>query len=180
MAVLKVITAPDPILKMASSPISKVTDETRQLMNNMLETMYEDRGVGLAAVQVGILKQIIVIDLQDDEHDEDDEAKKPDDFYPLFMINPQIISSSAEYVVAIEGCLSVPEMRIEVPRPDSIDLRFLDYFGNQTELKASGWLARVIQHEMDHLTGKLIIDYLSTLKKDMALSKLKKLKKQIL
>jgi peptide deformylase len=179
MTILKIVTAPDPILKMTSAPISEVTDGTRKFMNDMLETMYEDRGVGLAAVQVGILKQIIVIDLQEDEHN-DREEKKPEDFYPLFMINPQIVSSSEEYVVAIEGCLSVPEMRIEVPRPESINVRFLDYFGKQTELNVSGWLARVIQHEMDHLTGKLIIDYLSNLKKELALSKLKKLKKSIL
>ncbi|MDX1923644.1 MAG: peptide deformylase [Rickettsiaceae bacterium] len=175
MAILKIVTAPDPILKKPSSPVEKVTEETRSLMKDMLETMYSDAGIGLAAVQIGVHKQIIVIDLQTD-----DDEEREGSFYPLYLINPVITDSSEEMNVATEGCLSVPQLRIDVPRPSSIVIDYLDYHGEKKNLEVSGWLARVIQHEMDHLHGKLIIDYLSSIKRDFAISKLKKLKKQLL
>ncbi|MDX2050438.1 MAG: peptide deformylase [Rickettsiaceae bacterium] len=176
MTLLNIVTAPDPILKKPSREVESVNDSVRVLMKDMLETMYHDSGVGLAAVQVGIHKQIIVIDLQND----DDDERRAKDFYPLFLINPKITSVSENFNVATEGCLSVPSLRIDVPRPESINISYLNYDGEERELAAHDWLARVIQHEMDHLTGKLIIDYLSSIKKEMAISKLKKFKKQLL
>jgi peptide deformylase len=169
MSILKILTAPNTLLKEISKPIDKIDDEIRSFMKDMLETMYHDKGIGLAAPQVGILKRIIVLDLKD----EDFEASK---LYPLYMANPEIIWKSEEMVIAEEGCLSLPEQIIEVARSESIEVKYLDYDGDTRELKADGWLARAIQHEIDHLNGKLLIDYLSILKKDVALRKLKKLK----
>lgn len=175
MAVLNILTAPDLRLKQKSTSVTDFTDEIRTLMKDMLDTMYYDHGVGLAAIQIGVPKEIIVIDLkEDDDHD------RQNGFYPLFIVNPQIIWSSEEFNVASEGCLSVPNLRIDVPRPAEIKIKYLDFDGNPKDLHATSWLARVIQHEMDHLKGTLIIDYLSTLKKDLAISKLKKFKKQLL
>lgn len=172
MAILPILTAPDPILRQKSLPVNTVDDGVRKLMDDMLATIYYDKGVGLAAVQVGVLKRIIVLDLQ-----EDDETERPKGFYPLFIANPEIVEKSNELVQATEGCMSLPEQRTEVARASSVKLRFLDYNNNKQELKAEGWLARAIQHEFDHLEGKLLIDYLSQLKKDAAMRKLKKLKK---
>jgi peptide deformylase len=174
MAILPILTEPDSRLREVSKPVLEVTDEIRQFMQDMLETMYDDSGIGLAAIQVGVAKQIIVLDLRED----DPELKnRPEGFYPLFMVNPKIITASEECVAAAEGCLSVPSLRVEVSRPSSIKVEYLDYNGEQRTIDASGWFARAIQHEMDHLLGKLIIDYLSPLKKDMAEAKLKKIKK---
>lgn len=177
MALLHVVTAPDPILKKPSELVSEVTNELRDFMLDMVDTMDADGGVGLAAVQVGVNKQILVIDLKEDD---DDEQARPEGFFPLFIVNPKITWSSEEHVVASEGCLSVPTLVVEVPRPTSIKLQYLNYHGEPSSFDANGWLARVIQHEIDHLHGKLIIDYLSALKKDMAITKLKKIKKQLL
>jgi peptide deformylase len=176
MPILQTITAPDPILRQKSQPVASVTDEIRKLMNDMLETMYSDNGVGLSAIQVGVPKNVIVIDLQDD----DDNSERAKDLYPLYMANTEIVERSSELNVAIEGCLSLPEQRVEVARSANIKVKFVDYNNNPKELKADGWLARVIQHEADHLDGKLLIDYLSTMKKDVALRKLNKIKKYIL
>ncbi|GAB4162442.1 MAG: peptide deformylase [Rickettsiaceae bacterium] len=169
---LEVLTAPDPILKKKALPVEVVDDSIRKLMDDMLETMYEDKGVGLAANQVGVLKRVLVVDLQNDE-----ETKRPKGFYPLFIANPEIIEASEEFVDAEEGCLSVPDQRIMVSRHYSIKVRYIDYHNKSQELLVEGWLARVIQHEMDHLDGRLLIDYLSNLKKDTVLRKLTKLKK---
>lgn len=175
MTALHIITAPDPILKKLSLPVEKIDKEINKLIRDMIETMHMDMGVGLAAVQVGHLKRIIVLDLA-----EDDEIDRPADFYPLILINPEIISSGEEIVLAKEGCLSIPSLTIEVPRPNEISLKYLDRKGVKRKIEASGWLARAIQHEIDHLDGKILIDYLSKLKKDLAIAKLKKLKKQML
>lgn len=175
MSVLPIVTAPDSRLKHKSLPVSIIDDNIRKLMDDMVETMYHDHGVGLAAIQIGIAKRILVVDLQNN-----DDTERPVGFYPLFVADPKIIDKSKELVVAVEGCLSLPEQRVEVARSESITIRFLDYNNSQQELKADGWLARVIQHEMDHLDGRLLIDYLSNMKKDVALRKLKKLKNNIL
>ncbi|MCC8371341.1 MAG: peptide deformylase [Rickettsia endosymbiont of Pseudomimeciton antennatum] len=171
MSVLPIVTAPDSRLKQKSLPVGTVNDTIRKLMDDMVETMYHDHGVGLAAIQLGIAKRILVVDLQNN-----DDTERAVDFYPLFIVDPEIIDKSKELVVAVEGCLSLPEQRVEVARSESISIRFLDYNNIQQELKADGWLARVIQHEMDHLDGRLLVDYLSNIKKDIALRKLKKLK----
>jgi len=171
MAILPIVTAPSPILKKKSLAIDLVDEQIREFMHDMLKTMYEDKGVGLAAVQVGVLKRILVVDLQND-----DDNERPKDFYPLFIANPEIIEKSSEQVLATEGCLSLPEQRVEVARSNSIKIKFLNYNNNLQELSLDGWLARVIQHEMDHLDGKLLVDYLSSLKRNVALRKLQKLK----
>ncbi|WP_341763581.1 peptide deformylase [Candidatus Tisiphia endosymbiont of Beris chalybata] len=174
MAVLPIVTAPDPRLKHKSILVGEVTDNIRKLMDDMLETMYHDRGVGLAAVQVGVHKCVLTIDLQDN-----DDLIRELGFYPLFIADPEIIAKSKELVVAAEGCLSLPGQLVEVARAESISIQYLDYNNNRQVLNASGWLARVIQHEMEHLDGRLLVDYLSVLKKDVALRKLKKLKNNI-
>lgn len=175
MSILPLVIAPDERLKQKSLPVSIVNDDFRELMDDMVRTMYHDGGVGLAAVQVGVLYNILVIDLQND-----DEVKRAEGFYPLFVVNPKIISKSQELTIATEGCLSLPEQRVDVARSESITVSFVDYHNNTQTLQTSGWLARVIQHEMDHLEGKLLIDYLSSIKKDVALRRLKKLKNNIL
>ncbi len=172
MARLQVITAPDPILKKKAHTVDSVDDSVRTLMDNMLESLYADNAVGLAANQVGVLKRVLVLDLQGD-----DEQQRADDFYPLRIANPEIIEVSDEIVEADEGCMSLPDQRIPVKRPASVKIKYLDYNNNPQELAADGWLARAIQHEMDHLNGKLLVDYLSNLKKNVILRKLGKLKK---
>ena len=173
MTILSIITAPDPILKQQSLPVATVDNNIRKLMDDMFETMLHDGGAaGLAAVQVGVLKRVMVLDMQ-----ADDEVIRPEGFYPLYIANPVIIDSSTAMLAAFEGCLSVPEQRIAVTRHQEITVEYLDYHNNKKTLSASGWLARAIQHELDHLDGKLLIDYLSSVKKDVALRKLQKLKK---
>lgn len=174
MSILPIVTAPDERLKQKSQRVLEVTDQTRKFMDDMVKTMYHEDGGGLAAVQVGVLKRILVIDIKDH-----DPVERPKDFYPLFIVDPEIIEKSKELVMANEGCISLPQQRVEVARPESIKIRYLDYHNKQQELEANDWLARVIQHEYDHLEGKLMIDYLSSLKRDVALRKLKKLKNNI-
>lgn len=173
MTILRIITAPDPILKEKSLPVSSVDDSVRQLMRDMKDTMDYGDGVGLAAVQVGVLKRVMVLDLK-----EDDDTPRAPDFYPLFMANPEFIYKSDNSVKGTEGCLSLPEQRVDVARSDKIKLRYLDYNNKECEIEASGWLARALQHEIDHMDGKTLIDYLTFMKKDSALRKLAKLKKQ--
>lgn len=172
MTVLSVITAPDPILTKVSSPVTNVDAEIQALMRDMLDTMYAEDGVGLAAIQVGKPLQIIVLDLQSN----DDEIRE-EGFYPLFMANPRIVSTSIDVCEATEGCLSVPEQRVDVVRPSAVCVHFLNDKNERHEINAKGWLARVIQHEIDHLHGKLIIDYLSKVKRDVVVRKLHKSKK---
>ncbi len=172
MTILNILTAPDPILQTKSSPIELVNDSTRKLMDDMLETMYDDGGIGLAANQVGVLRRVLVLDLQESE-----DQNRPSSFYPLYIANPEIIEISDKIIKEEEGCLSLPEQRIMVPRPEYIKIKYLDYNNETKELSSDGFLARAIQHEMDHLDGKLAIDYLSNLKKNVALRKLTKIKK---
>ena len=169
MSKRNIVIEPDPILRRKSSVIEKVNDEIRNLLDDMLETMYNAPGIGLAAVQIGILKRIIVIDIS-----KGDEEKKP-----LFLINPEITFRSKETSVYEEGCLSLPGHFAEIERPAECHLNFIDYNGKKKELKAKGLLATCIQHEIDHLNGILFIDYLSKLKKDMIIKKLIKRKKEI-
>ena len=165
----KILTEPDPILRKKCEPLEKVDAETKKLMDDMLETMYAAPGIGLAAVQVGILKRLVVIDISKAE-----EKKKP-----IFLINPQIIGQSKKTSVYEEGCLSLPGQFAEIERPAECTLKYIDYNGKEKELKADGLLATCVQHEVDHLNGILFIDYLSKLKKDMIIKKLVKQKKEI-
>tara|TARA_Y100001970_G_scaffold59935_1_gene76343 strand:+ start:24 stop:548 length:525 start_codon:yes stop_codon:yes gene_type:complete len=167
MTMRKILIEPDPILRKKCSPLEKVDDQTRKLMKDMLETMYKAPGIGLAAIQIGILKRIIVIDISKDE-----EKKNP-----LFLINPEITFRSKNTSVYEEGCLSLPGQFAEIERPAECHLKYLDFDGKIKELKAEGLLSTCIQHEVDHLNGILFIDYLSKLKKNMIIKKLLKQKK---
>ncbi len=169
MSQKKILIEPDPILRKKSTLLEKVDDQTKKLMDDMLETMYAAPGIGLAAVQVGILKRLIVIDVSKDEK----ERK------PLFLINPEITFKSANTSVYEEGCLSLPGHFAEIERPAKCHLRYLDYNGKEKNLVAEGLLSTCIQHEIDHLNGVLFIDYLSKLKKDMIIKKLVKQKKEL-
>ena len=165
----KILTEPDPILRKKCEPLEKVDEETKKLMDDMLETMYAAPGIGLAAIQVGILKRLVVIDISKGE-----EKKQP-----IFLINPQIIHRSKKTSVYEEGCLSLPGQFAEIERPAECTIKYIDYNGKEKDLKANGLLATCIQHEVDHLNGILFIDYLSKLKKDMIIKKLVKHKKEI-
>ena len=164
----KILTEPDPFLRQISQDVEKVDDDTRKLMDDMLETMYDAPGIGLAAIQIGIPKKVIVIDFSKEE------KKKP-----LYFINPKIIIKSKNNSTYEEGCLSVPGQFAEVDRPNECHISYLDYNGHKKELKAEGLLATCIQHEMDHLEGVLFIDYLSKLKKTFIVKKLSKQKKAL-
>jgi peptide deformylase len=172
MSNLAVRIAPDPILAAVASIVEEVDKSVQKLMKDMLVLMYKDNGVGLAAPQIGVSKRIIVIDLQSD-----DDENRPKGFYPIYMVNPEITEASKEVVEARESCLSVPEQNISVERHKTITVKFLDYNNREQVLTANGWLARTIQHENDHLNGIILIDYLSKLKKDVAIRRLKKIKK---
>ncbi len=169
MSQRKIVIEPDPILREKSVSLEKVDDELRALLDDMLETMYAAPGIGLAAVQIGILKRLIVIDISKDQ-----EKKSP-----LFLINPEIIFKSKKTSIHEEGCLSLPGHFAEIERPAECQVKFIDYNGKKKELQANGLLATCIQHEIDHLNGILFIDYLSKLKKDMIVKKLIKHKKEV-
>jgi len=174
MAILPIVEVPDPRLRQISTPVETVTDETRVLIRDMFETMYAAPGIGLAAIQVGVPKRILVIDLQEPE-DEDGEPVRN----PLVFINPEILENSDREVPYSEGCLSIPDQYAEVDRPDRVRVRWLDEQGAHHEEEIEGLLAIVIQHEMDHLNGILFIDHLSRLKRDMVLKKLAKQRKEL-
>ncbi len=169
MSQRKIVIEPDPILREKSETLEKVDDELRALLDDMLETMYAAPGIGLAAVQIGVLKRLIVIDISKDK-----EKKSP-----LFLINPKIISRSKKTSIHEEGCLSLPGHFAEIERPEECEIKFIDYHGKEKELRANGLLSTCIQHEVDHLNGILFIDYLSKLKKDMIVKKLIKHKKEL-
>lgn len=168
MAILPIIVAPDPRLKTVSRAVDTVDAGLRRLMDDMLETMRWAPGVGLAAVQVGVPKRIIVIDIAE-------EGKTPE---PRYYVNPEIVWRSEQVAVYSEGCLSVPEFYEDVERPASVKVRFLDYHGKPREELAEGLLATCLQHEFDHLEGILFLDHLSRLKRSTILRKLQKLRKQ--
>ena len=164
MTVKNILTEPNKILRQVSLPVEKVGNEERQLMDDMLETMYDAKGIGLAAIQIGVPKRIIVMDIGNRDKEKE----------PMFFVNPVIKNKNSEHSTYEEGCLSVPNQFAEVNRPSTCEVEFLDYNGNKKILNASGLLATCIQHEMDHLEGILFIDYLSKLKKMMIVKKLSK------
>ena len=166
MTVKTILTEPNKILRQVSFPVEKVGKEERVLMDDMLDTMYEAKGIGLAAIQIGVPKRIIVMDLSKEE------GKKE----PRYFVNPIIKNKSEKISTYEEGCLSVVSVFAEVDRPSTCEVEYLDYNGDKKILKADGLLATCIQHEMDHLEGILFIDYLSKLKKSMIIKKLSKLK----
>jgi peptide deformylase len=174
MALLPIVEVPDPRLRQISSPVEQVDDEVRKLVGDMFETMYAAPGIGLAAIQVGVAKRILVIDLQEPEEEGGDPVKDPRVF-----INPEIVESSDQEVPYTEGCLSVPDQYAEVDRPDRIRARWLDQDGKQHDEEIAGLLATCLQHEMDHLNGILFIDHLSRLKREMILKKLAKQRKDL-
>ena len=166
MAIKTILTEPNKILRQISNPVDHVGEEEQKLMDDMLETMYAAPGIGLAAIQIGIPKRIIIMDI----------SRKKENKNPLHFINPEIVWKSDEDIIYEEGCLSVPNQFAEINRPKECHVKYLDYFGQPQLLKAEGLLATCIQHEIDHLEGILFIDYLSKLKKTMIIKKLSKQK----
>jgi peptide deformylase len=164
MALLDIVYLPDPILRQVSTPVERVDDDLRRTLDDMVETMHDAPGIGLAAVQVGIPKRFLVLDLSEDDD-------KPT---PLHLINPTIVKLGDTRRVYEEGCLSIPEVRFEIERPATCTVTYTDRDGHPQVLEADGLLATAIQHEMDHLDGKMIIDYMSKLKRDMVIRKFRK------
>ncbi len=169
MALRKILTEPNKILRQKSLPVDVVDGDLQQLMNDMVETMYAAPGIGLAAIQVGVPKRVIVLDISQKEGIKN----------PMYFINPEIIKKSKDLSTYEEGCLSVPGQFAEIDRPETCHIKYLDYDGQLKELKAKGMLATCIQHEMDHLEGVLFIDYLSKLKRTMIVKKLSKQKRAV-
>ncbi|APF38645.1 peptide deformylase [Chelatococcus daeguensis] len=164
MTIRRIIVIPDPRLKQPSAPVEAVTDEIRQLADDMLETMYDAPGIGLAAVQIGVMKRILVLDV----------SREGEDKRPMVFINPQIVWSSEETSTYEEGCLSIPEYYEEVERPARVRVRYVDLDGKAQEIEADGLLATCLQHEIDHLDGILFLDHLSKLKRDRVMKKFSK------
>ncbi|MCP4995588.1 MAG: peptide deformylase, partial [Gammaproteobacteria bacterium] len=196
MTIEPLITIPDPVLREVSKPVERIDDEMRTLLNDMLETMYDAPGIGLAAIQLGIPLRIVTVDvaqrrindekMQDDEVEgegdngepaEDEEEITPE-LNPIFLINPEIVSQSDERSIYEEGCLSIPEFYADVERPAFCRIKYLDRDGKQQTLDADNILATCIQHEIDHLEGTLFIDHISKLKRDMVVKKFTKIAKQ--
>jgi len=169
MALKEIKILPDKILREKSAPVEKVNNEIRKLMDDMLQTMYAAPGIGLAAIQIGIPKRVVVMDLSKDKEKKD----------PFYLVNPEIVWKSENLVSYEEGCLSIPNQFAEIDRPEKCHVKFLDYFGKQQLIKADGLFSTCIQHEIDHLNGILFIDYLSKLKKNMIIKKLSKQKKEL-
>jgi peptide deformylase len=164
MSVKKILTEPNKLLRQISDPVEKVGEDEKKLMDDMLDTMYAAPGIGLAAIQIGVPKRIIVMDISRDENKKE----------PMYFVNPVIKNKNSQKAIYEEGCLSVPDQFAEIERPNTCEVEYLDYNGKKNLLKAEGLLATCIQHEMDHLEGILFIDYLSKLKKSMILKKLSK------
>ena len=164
MAIREILVVPNPVLKQVSQPVAKVDDELRALMDDMLETMYDAPGIGLAAIQIGVPKRVIVMDI----------AGPDEEKAPRYFVNPEIVWSSEDTAPYEEGCLSIPDIYDEVERPARVKLKYLNYQGEEVIEDADGLFAVCIQHEMDHLEGVLFIDHLSRLKRDRAVAKVKK------
>jgi len=180
MALKQILTEPNNILRVKSLLVDKVDVELQKLMDDMIETMYAARGIGLAAIQIGVPKRVIVLDIEkrdksESTKDEKDAKRKN----PMYFVNPEIITKSTNNSTYEEGCLSVPGQFAEIGRPDKCHVKYLDYYGQPKELVAEGMIATCIQHEIDHLEGILFIDYLSKLKKSMIVKKLTKQKEQL-
>jgi peptide deformylase len=167
MAILPIIKLPDPILRQVSKPVEQVDDEVRRLVSDMFATMYDAPGVGLAAIQVAVPLRLLVLDV----------APKEADPQPIAMINPKILKLGDQPHMHEEGCLSLPETYVEIERPATVRVSYLDQHGAQQEIEADGLLATAIQHEIDHLDGRLIIDFLSRLRREMVIRKFKKASK---
>ena len=166
MTVKTILIEPNKILRQISLTVKKVEKEEQILMDDMLETMYDAKGIGLAAIQIGIPKRIIVMDISKDKEKNN----------PMYFVNPIIKNRNLNLSKYLEGCLSLPDQFAEVDRPSTCEVEYLDYNGNKKKLKANGLLSTCIQHEMDHLEGILFIDHLSKLKKSMIIKKLSKIK----
>lgn len=164
---LELVTLPDKLLRKKSAPVERVDDDLRKFLDNMLLTMYEAPGIGLAAVQVGVPRRIVTIDVVNKEEDREVQD-------PIFLINPEILWSSDDVATEEEGCLSIPDYYADVERPASLRVGYIDREGRKQEMAAEGLLARCIQHEIDHLDGRLFIDHLSKLKRDMVVKKFAK------
>lgn len=164
MAVRRIITLPDSQLRTSSSRVAKVDGAVRTTLDDMIETMYDAPGIGLAAVQVGVLQRLVVLDT----------ARKDEPPQPLFLVNPEIVQSSEERIIYEEGCLSIPDYYEDVERPERVRFRFQDRDGAECELEADGLLAIAVQHEIDHLNGVLFVDYISRLKRERVLKKFAK------
>ena len=169
MALREILTEPNTILREKSLVVEKVDKDLQKLMDDMLDTMYAAPGIGLAAIQIGVPKRVIVLDI----------SSKGEQKNPMYFVNPEIIEKSENNSTYEEGCLSVPGQFAEIDRPDKCHIKYLDYHGQPKEIKAEGMLATCVQHEIDHLEGILFIDYLSKLKKSMIIKKLSKQKKAI-
>ena len=184
MTLRPIIAVPDPRLKQVSEPVEAVTDDLRLLMDDMVETMHDAKGIGLAAIQVGVGKRVIVMDLSPSDSAEDGESEDRYDLSELkdepirYFVNPEIVWTSEEMNNYQEGCLSVPGFYDDVERPQACKVTYLDYQGEPQELNCDGLLATCIQHEMDHLNGVVFLDHLSRLKRDMIVKKLRKLAKE--
>ena len=169
MTVREILIEPNEMLREKSLPVEKVDSNLQELMDDMLETMYKAPGIGLAAIQIGVPKRVIVMDIDQKEGQKN----------PIFFVNPEIIEKSKQNLTYEEGCLSVPGQFAEIDRPNKCNIKYLDYYGQAKEIKAEGMLATCIQHEIDHLEGILFIDYLSHLKKSLIVKKLSKQKKSL-
>ena len=167
MTIKEIITVPDEILKKVSEPIEKIGVNEKKLINNLFDSMYNSNGIGLAAVQIGILKRILVVDV----------STKDEKNQPIVLVNPVIKNLSDEKSIYEEGCLSIPETFVEIERPKICEVEYIDRKGSKKILKCDGLLSTCIQHEINHLDGKLIIDHLSKLKKDFIIKKISKIKK---
>jgi len=168
MTIKPLIILPDPLLRQVSKPVERVDDSLRRLADDMLETMYDAPGIGLAAIQIGLPLRLLVIDL----------AKEDDEPAPHVFVNPEILDSSDERSVYEEGCLSIPEYYAEVERPASVRVKYVDRDGREQEMMAEGLMATCLQHEIDHLNGVLFIDHISKLKRDMVMRKFRKLARE--
>ena len=169
MALRRILTVPDPMLRQKSIPVEKIDTNIKNLMNDMLETMYDAPGIGLAAIQIGIAKRVVVMDV----------SKEADKKEPLYFVNPEITWKSSTSTTYEEGCLSIPNQFAKIKRADKCNVKYLDYDGEEKEIKAEGLIATCIQHEIDHLNGILFIDYLSNLKKNIIIKKVSKHKKEL-
>ena len=194
MDIYDIIIAPDPVLKQQAQPVAKVDDAVRKQMDKMLATMYDAKGIGLAANQVGMLNRVLVMDLDPKswEFGEEEDGilpiksiyrsgkgDQPVEKHPVFMVNPEIIWSSDQHSIFEEGCLSIPDQHGVIERPAKVRVKYVGYDGKEAELEAEGLLSHCVQHEIDHLNGTLFIDYLSSLKRNMIIRKMEKLKKSL-
>lgn len=164
MAILPIVTLPDPVLRQTSTDVGAIDADVKRLAADMLETMYDAPGIGLAAIQVGVPTRLVVLDVSD----------KDDEKQPIVLVNPRILTLSEEMRSYEEGCLSLPDVKVEIERPSTLRLAYQDLDGKALEIDADGLLATAIQHELDHLDGKLIIDFMSKLRRDMVIKRFKK------